>query len=280
MKRAIRRQLRIWYTDISSYLSKLKTFHRTALGIILAIVIIYAARVYLFDPLRAEIAELESAYNSSEPPNPLPTIESDEEITLAKEQIIHREKSTETKKLEMETVAKSRNKITQQNKESVLSDFASIISKNKLTVVLGGAPDTNNSTSDSTKSTPRKPAAAAAAKPPAEPKKNTTATKPKSNSNSKSTAKNTKSTAKKTETETKTTPQNIEQPLKTEEYVYHLEGDFSNLFDFMKQIESFPYPIKITKLYFGSSDTLGDISPLNTKHEQLQLKFHLILYFH
>ncbi|MDR2762430.1 MAG: hypothetical protein LBB88_07520, partial [Planctomycetaceae bacterium] len=225
MKRAIRRQLRIWYADITGYLSKLKTFHRTALGIIIAIVIIYAARKYWLDPIRAEIFELESNYEKSEPPNPLPTIESDEEITLAKEQIESRSKNAESKKREMETVAKSRAKITQQNKESVLSEFASIISKNKLIVVLGGAPEPDNSTpSNSPRSTPTRPASRPTiTRVSAEISKTPTKQSPTKQQKT-TTKKNTKPTDKKSESETKSTPQNVEKPLKTEHYLYYLEG--------------------------------------------------------
>ncbi|MDR2168865.1 MAG: hypothetical protein LBP59_01835 [Planctomycetaceae bacterium] len=279
MKRAIKRQLRIWYSDIAGYLSKLKTFHRTALGIILAIVIIFAARKYWLDPIRAEVTELESKYKDSDPPEPLPTIESDEEITLAKEQIISREKNAETKKKEMETIAKARPKITQQNKETVLSEFASIISKNKLTVALRTTPEPENTTkSNTTKPTSTKPTSTKsdATKP-----KNTPKTQPK-----KPATKNINTKPKKSEPETKTI--NIEQALKTEEYIYYLEGTFQNQYEFLKQIENFPYPIKITKLYFGADETNDPITkttlhthnPQQTRQENLHLKFNLILYFH
>ncbi|MDR1477576.1 MAG: hypothetical protein LBJ00_01385 [Planctomycetaceae bacterium] len=274
MKRAIRRQLRIWYADIAVYWGKLRTFHRTALGIIIAIAIIFTARKYWLDPIRAEVVDSESKYEQSEPPNPLPTLESDEEITLAKEQIISREKSTETKKREMETVAKSRPKITQQNKEAVLSEFASIISKNKLELIFNGIFETDNPAKTNTpkpatpKNTTNKTAAATT--------KNNTQ---KSKTNTKKTTP-AKSNNKNTETDTKTTPQNIEKPLKTEEYIYYLEGNFDNIFNFLNQIETFTYPIKITKLYLGSDEQAVNGLLSNPRQEKLQLKFNLTLYFH
>ncbi|MDR1289822.1 MAG: hypothetical protein LBK06_01325 [Planctomycetaceae bacterium] len=272
MKRAIRRQLRIWYADISGYWGKLRTFHRTALGIIFAIVIIFVARKYWLDPIRAEVADLETKYEQSEPPNPLPTLESDEDITLANEQIISREKSTETKKREMETVAKSRPKITQQNKEAVLSEFASIISKNKLELILNGILETNNPTTPNpTKSTTQKNTTAKTA---AATKNNAQKTNTKKNTPTKTNTKN------QTPESDKTTTQNIEQPLKTEEYVYYLEGDFGNIFDFLKQIESFNYPIKITKFYLGTDGQAVNGLLSNSRQEKLQLKFNLVLYFH
>ncbi|MDR2762000.1 MAG: hypothetical protein LBB88_05315, partial [Planctomycetaceae bacterium] len=98
------------------------------------------------------------------------------------------------------------------------------------------------------------------------------------------TKKNTKPTDKKSESETKSTPQNVEKPLKTEHYLYYLEGDFNNIFDFLKQVESFPYPIKITKLFFGTEEPNTETTTINKQtfnnREKLQLKFHLTLYFH
>ncbi|MDR2642139.1 MAG: hypothetical protein LBC74_05030 [Planctomycetaceae bacterium] len=273
MRRAIKRQLRIWYADIAGYLSKLRTFHRTALGIIFAIVLIFAARKYWLDPLRAEVNDLTAKYDKSEPPSPLPTIDSDEEITLAKEQLISREKNAETKKREMETVAKSRPKITQQNKEAVLSEFATIITKNKLILVLGGTPDPDDFLPSPTNPAPRKPAAATKTAA----KKQTTNTTKNTNKN---TTPNTKTNTKKSDPVTKISTQNNESPLKYEEYIYYLEGDFNNVFDFLKQIETFSYPIKVTKLYIGSGETPTNALPTNSKPEKLQLKFNLTLYFH
>ncbi|MDR1053825.1 MAG: hypothetical protein LBL39_06580 [Planctomycetaceae bacterium] len=275
MKRVIRRQLRIWYSDISGYWGRFRTFHRVALGIIFAIVIIFVARKYWLDPIRAEVMDLTDKYEKSEPPNPLPTIENDEDITLANEQIISREKSTETKKREMETVAKSRPKITQQNKEAVLSEFASIISRNKLELILSGIIETNNPASANS---PKQTTPKTSATKPASPATKNNAQKTKTNTAKTATS---KTAAKNQPAETnKTTAQNIEQPLKTEEYIYYLEGDFGNIFNFLKQIESFSYPIKITKFYLGTEGQAVNGLLSNSRQEKLQLRFNLVLYFH
>ncbi|MDR1963571.1 MAG: hypothetical protein LBQ50_07310 [Planctomycetaceae bacterium] len=248
MLRTLRRQLRIWHKDISSGWGRLKTFHRIVLGIVITIAVIYGARKYWFDSISAAIAETQSKYDKSEPPNPLPTIETDSDIIMAQEQLIGREKTAADKKTEMERVAKSRPKITQQNKEAVLSELAAMISKNKLILLSSGisaqTEPTTKTVTPATKTTSSK-------------KQNENTTKPKQ--------------------ETPASPE--ESPLKYEEHDYKIEGHFSGILNFLKQLETFAYPIKITQLHLGTPEmTPKTINDRRT--EKLQLRFHLILYFH
>ncbi|MDR2704566.1 MAG: hypothetical protein LBC02_02190, partial [Planctomycetaceae bacterium] len=236
MWRLLRRQLRIWHKDFASGWGKLKTFHRTVLGILIAIAIVYAARKYCFDPISATIADAQSKYDKTEPPNPLPTIENDSDIIIAQEQIIGREKTAAEKKSEMERVAKSRPKITQQNKESVRSEFEAIISKNKLILLLGGVASTTTTLSQPTARTTATTKSSSATK--------TAASNQKSNDNT-----------QKTKQESPVLPD--EPPLKYEKYDYKIEGRFSNIHNFLKQVETFPYPAKITQFYLSSPETVA-----------------------
>jgi hypothetical protein len=263
MWRLLRRQLRLWHKDFASIWGRLKTFHRTALGILIAIAFVYAARKYWLDPMTATIADAQSQYDKTEPPNPLPTIETDEDIILAQEQIIGREKTAAEKKAEMERIAQSRPKITQQNKESVGIELAAMISQNKLTLLsnqpIAASTSKTSSTAKSVSATKSTSTA------------QTTASASKSNDNTQKTKQD------KTKQETTVLPE--EPPLKYEEHVYKIEGRFSDILNFLKQMETFAYPAKITQLYLGtpeiSSPTLND-----RRSENLQLQFHLILYFH
>ncbi|MDR3197419.1 MAG: hypothetical protein LBU34_06065 [Planctomycetaceae bacterium] len=251
MRRLLRRQLRLWHKDFASVWGRLKTFHRTVLGILIAIAVVYAARKYMFDPIKVTIAAAKSKYEQSEPPNPLPTIENDEDIILAQEQIISREKTAAEKKAEMERAAQSRPKITQQNKESVRSELEAMISKNRLTLLLGGVSSKTELNPSTAKSIPAT---------------KSTASHPKSNVN-----------ASKTQQETSASPE--EPPLKYEEYDYKIEGHFNDILNFLKQMETFAYPAKITQFYLGTPETVSQT--LNDRRsETLQLQFRLILYFH
>ncbi|MDR1141600.1 MAG: hypothetical protein LBL62_07905 [Planctomycetaceae bacterium] len=265
MWRLLRRQLRLWHKDFASVWGRLKTFHRTVLGILIAIAIVYAARKYWLDPITVTIADAQSKYDKSEPPNPLPTIETDSDIIIAQEQIIGREKTAAEKKAEMERVAKSRPKITQQNKEAVRSELESMISKNKLTLLLGGVSAKTETTSPTAKttSTSKKDSAT-----------KITASNQKSNENAQKT---------KQEMKQETSPSPDEPPLKYEEYTYKIEGRFNDILNFLKQTETFAYPAKITQLYLGTSETVSptQVPTLHDRRsEMLQLQFRLILYFH
>ncbi|MDR0705326.1 MAG: hypothetical protein LBF88_10110 [Planctomycetaceae bacterium] len=251
MWRLLRRQLRLWHKDFASAWGRLKTFHRTVLGILIAIAIVYAARKYWLDPISANIADAQSKYDKTEPPNPLPTIEDDNEIILVQEQIFQREKTAADKKAEMERVAKSRSKITPQNIDAVRSELETLISQNKLTLLLGGVSSKAENSLPTAKTTS-----------PAQ----TTASAQKSNEN-----------IQKAKQETVTVSN--EPPLKYEEFVYKAEGRFSDILHFLKQMETFTYPAKITQFYLGSPTTVAQ-SLQERRNEKLQLQFHFILYFH
>ncbi|MDR0608652.1 MAG: hypothetical protein LBG58_00905 [Planctomycetaceae bacterium] len=269
MWRLLRRQLRIWHKDFASGWGRLNTFHRTVLGILIAIAIVYAARKYCFDSISATIAEAQSNYDKSEPPNPLPTIENDSDIIIAQEQIIGREKTAAEKKAEMERVAKSRPKITQQNKESVIIELEAMISKNKLTLLRRVASSTTPLAPPNTRTTST---AKSTSPPKTNPAAKTATSNQKSNENT-----------PKTKQENPVLPD--EPPLKFEENDYKIEGRFSDLLNFLKQMETFAYPAKITQFYLGASETTSPTRPplqkVNSRQsEMLQLQFRLILYFH
>ncbi|MDR0336832.1 MAG: hypothetical protein LBI18_07060, partial [Planctomycetaceae bacterium] len=72
-------------------------------------------------------------------------------------------------------------------------------------------------------------------------------------------------------------------PLKYEEFVYKAEGRFSDILNFLKQMEKFTYPAKITQFYLRTSEIVTPTQTYNTNDRRLailQLQFHLILYFH
>jgi hypothetical protein len=277
MFRLLRRQLRLWHKDFASGWGRLKTFHRTALGIVLAIAVVLAARKYWLDPMTAQVAGVKSEYEKTEPPNPLPAIDDDSEMILLQEQIIGREKSTAEIKAKMEKIAQSRPKITQQNKETVLSELATMISKHKLILLLGGVSSKTDSTNPTGKSlqNPKTTVGTKTTPPAKKPNENTSTTKQETSALSAA------------------SPPNV-PPLKEEEYIYQMEGHFNNILNFLKQLETFNYPIKVTQFYLGVPETAlpadrsrSDYSRSGYNRpdsgrpsEKLRLQFHLTLYFH
>ncbi|MDR1959655.1 MAG: hypothetical protein LBQ54_11545 [Planctomycetaceae bacterium] len=269
---------------------RLKTFHRTALGILIAIGIAYAGVRYCVDPLLAQIAEAKEKLEESEPPDPVPSVETDEEVQKALAKMEGHEAAMNAKKTEMEQIAGTRPKITPLNKDMVLSEFTAMFSKNKLLLLQGGPVPAAG-----TEVNPPKPVSASSAnrsgtpaKKPAVPSKTTAP--PKAAAPSKAAA---AKTASKNPPEV-STPKEEEPPLKSEKYEYHLEGEFENLFGFLKQSESFEYPARISGIYLGtdaaeekqtgtgpSSKSVLPSRPASEKtNHKLQLQFHLTLYFH
>jgi hypothetical protein len=163
----------------------------------------------------------------------------------------------------MERVAKSRSKITPQNIDAVRSELETLISKNKLTLLLGGVSSKNANILPTARAT--------------------STTKSASATKTTSPAKATASSAKTTTSSAKTTQEMVaplnESPLRYEEFVYKTEGRFSDILNFLQQVETFPYPAKITQFYLGSPESVA-LSPHDRRAENLQLQFHLILYFH
>ncbi len=80
MKRMIRRQLRQWGRDFMSVWQRLTAFHRIVIGIIVAMVIVYVARMRVIDPLTEEVAGLSERLREAGAPITIPAIEHDQDL--------------------------------------------------------------------------------------------------------------------------------------------------------------------------------------------------------
>ncbi|MDO4550004.1 MAG: hypothetical protein Q4C96_01990 [Planctomycetia bacterium] len=260
--RVIRRQLRAWREDFQKIWGKLKTFHRTALGILIAISMVYGGRVQWIDPINTKIAEAQEALKESNPPDPIPTIETDDEVqeTLAK--IEGRKGTRDKRKKEMEAIIDSRPKVTLQNKERTWAEFTLLFSKNHLLLV-SSAPFSDT------------PAATSAAP---------NSTRVRSTSRAKTAVKS---------QEKEVASENNQSPFPTEKYQFHLEGTFKNIHSFLEEAAKYPYPSKIDQIQLGltlpeesdvkNRETNMDFTPISAAPApgvapKLQLKFHFTLY--
>lgn len=256
--RAFRRQLRAWREDFLAVWGRLTTFHRVALGICLAIAIIYAGREWWTDPLQAQVNAARTEFQESDPPSPIPTIETDEEIAESVTKIDGRKGTVGQKKKEMEQAIAGRPQVTAANREHALAEFTTLFSKNSLMLLAGGpAADTpapaaaksRSTKASSRKATPAKtPAATAAGK--------------------------------------------DEPPMKSEKYDYRLEGTFENIFAFLNQVAEYKYPAKLSdmKIFVEGTpepDTAvaaakppakTPVSPVRTGPPKLHLEFRLTIY--
>jgi hypothetical protein len=252
--RALRRQLRIWKDNFLSVYLRLTTFHRTAIGLLAALAIVFATRHYWFTPLLADIKTATDSYAKSDPPNILPTIDTDSEIQDALLKLEGREKSLAERKKEAEKVAKRKPKIMQQNKTAVISQFGTLIAKEKLQLL-----DTRLSVAPPIK---------------------IASPKPETKKNSKTKSKEEVPASPAPTSTTQTTPNDTDVPNET--YDYLIEGDYRNMLKFLRETEKFEYPVRIKNFRLGFPVLDPSITKLGTvaNNRQLQLKFQLVLYFH
>lgn len=254
--RAIRRQLRAWQQDFMGFWGRFNTFYRTVFGIILAMVIVSKGRTYWIDPLNTKIAEAKEKLEKSKPEDPLPTIRADSEVNETLARIEDRRTVMQERKKEMEAIAASRPLITPSNKQSALSEFTLMFSRNNLMMLQGG------------------PSIEAPPPPQA-------ATKTRSTRTAKKTASNQPSAlAAKEET----------SPLKTEKYEYRLEGRFDDIFAFLKDVSAYPYPARVSNIWLGIPEeqttdaTKSGAKPAPSQRKKgspkLQLKFNLTFYLY
>lgn len=255
--RVLRRQLRAWREDFQKIWGRLKTFHRTALGILIAIGMVYAGRTIWIDPLNAEIAAAEETLKESDPPDPIPAIETDNEVQEALAKIEGREGMRDKRKKEMEKIAASRPKVTILNKESAVVEFTRLFSQNHL-LLISGSPYSEVPPPQAT-------------------------TKPRKSRLS--------SRKKEADTQKKTTEKadsSDSPPLATEKYRFHLEGKFHDIYAFLKEAAKYPYPSRIEQIQLGfllpdetstnKKSPQGTDLPTPGSSEKLQLKFQFTLY--
>ncbi|MDR1491409.1 MAG: hypothetical protein LBT05_01615 [Planctomycetaceae bacterium] len=253
--RALRRQLRIWKNDFLSVYLRLTTFHRTVVGLLLALAMIMAARHYWLNPLLTEIKTAKDKYEASNPPDILTTPENDAEIQDVLTKIEGRSAMLEERKKEEERIAKSKQKITQQNKTAVISQFGTLILQEDLQLIN--------------------------TRPATVPPVKTETPKPETKTNTK---KKTESAASKTKTEqTPTTvKQNVNADIPSEAYDYLIEGDYQNMLKFLQAADKFEYPVKMNSFRLGFPEIDPGIAKLGAApvNRRLQLKFQLTLYFY
>ena len=104
MTRMLRRALRQWKSEFMTVWLRLTAFHRIALGMIVAMGLIYGARVRLLDPLTAEVDELHEQLQDKGVPTPVPAIETDDELQQEQFRAESLRESLETWRAELATL--------------------------------------------------------------------------------------------------------------------------------------------------------------------------------
>ncbi len=80
MKRELQRAVQGWKKEFVMFWGRFNAFQRIVIGILLAMVLVYAARVKLLDPMRREVEKVHKTLEDEGVPAVIPTPERDDEI--------------------------------------------------------------------------------------------------------------------------------------------------------------------------------------------------------
>ncbi len=261
MLRSIRRQLRAWKEDFLRYWRRLRSFHRVALAILLAMVIVPFARRYALDPLQTEIAETRAALQEQEAPVLVTLPDDDPEVVELLMQVESLEETRESFRLERERAVDAWPAFGKSNRGSILSAFGALISRAGMTRVefreagVAGRP------------AQAKPAAG-------------TSSLDRTDRMSRS-----RSTERTQETHDEPPERAGDAPpLASARYQYVLAGSFRGVREFLESIDRFSYPARIEQVRLqlaGYEDKSGVSLPRPQPNAvpSLRLSFMLKLYF-
>lgn len=124
-----KRTIRDWKKSISASWGKLKTFHRIALGITIAMMMIYAARKYMLDPKLRELNKLIKQNEKTDMPEFIPDVSDDSDVVEAELKIESLEPQVAKRGQEKLDALKSRPQVSSSDVSDALAVFEALISR-------------------------------------------------------------------------------------------------------------------------------------------------------
>ena len=256
MMRALRRQLRSWRQEFLQTWRRLRSFHRVALGIILAFASMSAADRYLYGPLKGSVAEELEKQKELEVPALVTRPEDDPEIQEAGLRIESAEQSAARQREEMAKAVAAWPPFTKADQGTIVAKFNDLIGRAGLRCLrFGEGPlPAQDEAAGKTRAAPAPRRVAA-------------------------TKKDAKADAKADEAPAAKIP--------LHSVVHHcmLAGSFEAIQKFLREAERFEYPARIEKVRLALPDLAADAkSPLPpvqaNSPPEIQLNFELTLYYH
>ncbi len=252
MMRALRRQLRSWRQEFLLVWRRLRSFHRLSLGIILAFAGMSAANRYLFQPVKAGIAEEQEKQKELEVPELVTRPEDDPDIQELELRIEGFEKTLAQQRKALDDAVAKWPPFNKAEQGAIVAKFNDLIARAGLRCLKfgeGPLPAAEDPTAKSSRSTrPRRAA-------------------PKEKD-----AEEDKTPAAKT-------------PLDTVVHHCVLAGSFGAIRKFFEEAEQFGYPAEMGKVRLElpqpASDEASPLPPVRPNAPpEIQLSFELKLYFH
>jgi hypothetical protein len=122
------RTIKDWKDDVQGVWGRLKTFHRIALGIMLGMLMVYAARGKVLDPLQAELTKKREALDKKGVPIVVPSVEEgDSDIQETRIRLENLRETGAKWQQRMEQALRQRPQIDRANRSDVLSEFERLI---------------------------------------------------------------------------------------------------------------------------------------------------------
>ena len=234
------RTLKGWGRDIRAVWSRLRTFHRIALGITLGMVMVALARHQVLDPLQHDLIEQRKALEDKGVPEVVPVPDDDEELQESRLRLENLEQSAALWQQRMEKALDRRPQIDLANRSDVLSELE-LIMVNSGMVLLNRSPVIVTETPDKTKPKSSKKGAKAVEQAP---------------------------------------PVDYGKPLSTWAHAYELVGTFAGVCQCLDQLSDFAYPVGLHRIEISLNPTTTGLTLLTGTEPLIRLRFRLELYYH
>ena len=135
VNRQFRKQLRIWKNDFDNVWSRLTSFHRAALGIIIAMIIVALLRIFVTDDLKEALSDKQKEIESKGVPSVVATPQKDNEIIELKMQRQGLEETLKEAKAAEAELIRRLAPLQREEKNLAINETDRIISRSGLRVV-------------------------------------------------------------------------------------------------------------------------------------------------
>jgi len=258
MIRDMKKQLRGWRAEINARWGRLTSFHRTALGIMLSVLIILAARNAWLDPLRKELEKKTEALSAKGVPAQVAPPEADKDIQELLVRIESMEPALASARASLQQTIEKRSPLRFEQKSEAVAETYRLITQAGLRV---------KSFTEAARDTARQDNG-----PAAEP--------PDRKQGKKRQGKKQPAPETPVEPAQEQAAKQRESVLPVAEQAYVLEGDFDGVFRFLHLMNAFPWPCSLCEVDIAAAtDGDGAIVAFNGR-PMLRLSFLHRLYFY
>ena len=132
--KALRRQLRTWKQEIGSSWARLSSFHRTALGIALAIAMVLVVRKTVLDPLKDRVTKIITELEDGGVPPVVSTPEEDNEIQELELQIENLERTLITVREDEAAIVREFRPLRLEERSAAIAETGKRLSRSGLRV--------------------------------------------------------------------------------------------------------------------------------------------------